>query len=220
MPLAGHEHRHRPVERLPVDHRGPGPGREPEAGDVAEPIGMIGVGAPHLDRLTRGDLGQRGVDQFGDRAVGGGNRIAMGIEDRIAERGGHPLDQGIAYRVLEPLRLLVHNLPAISQEADQIGLENPVTAHHAERQPPSVGGELDTLVRHVLQQSLLGEPLDHPADGGCREPEVMGDVAGSRRLPIQGEPVDGLEIVFHRLGQRLVGKTRRHDVSQRIGDLA
>ena len=100
---------------------------------------------------------------------GVGDRIAVGIHGRVAQHGGHPLDQRVRDGVLQPLGLVVHRVPGVAEECDQVGLDQPVAPEHAERGAPALGGELHALVGHVLEQSLLREPLDHPAHRGGRK---------------------------------------------------
>ena len=106
----------------------------------------------------------------------------MGIEARIAQRVGHALDQHVGDGVLQPLGLVVHRVPGVAEEADQIGLDESVTAQHAKGDATARAVSNDSLVGHVLQQSLIGEPLDHPADRRSRKLKQLRDVAGGGRL--------------------------------------
>jgi hypothetical protein len=56
----------------------------------------------------------------------------------------------------------------------------------------------------VLQQSLLRKPLHHPAYGGGGKLEEMGDVAGGSGAAFRRQPVNGLEVILDRAGERLV----------------
>ena len=74
-----------------------------------------------------------------------GDRIAVGIHARVAQRRRHPLHQRVGNGVLQPLGLVVDRVPGVAQELDQIGLDQPVAAHHAQRRPAALIGQLDPL---------------------------------------------------------------------------
>ena len=52
----------------------------------------------------------------------------MRVEAGIAERGGHPLDEHLGHRVLQPLRFVVHRVPGIAEKLDQVGFDEAVPA--------------------------------------------------------------------------------------------
>ena len=125
--------------------------------------------------------------QLMDGAVGRGDRVAVRIDGRMAQRRGHPLDQGVRDGVLQPLGLVVHGVPASSpRNCDQVGLDEPVTAHHPERGAAAGVGELDALVGDVLEQAELREPLDHAAHRGGATARAGGRCRWSRRAGPQG----------------------------------
>ena len=66
--------------------------------------------------------------------------------------------------MLQALGLLVHRFPAVAKEGNEVSLEDAVTADGSEGGVTAVQGEDYALVRYVLQQTLLGQPLDHSAD--------------------------------------------------------
>ena len=127
-----------------------------------------------------------------------------GSTGRVAEHRRHPLHQHVGHRVLQPLGLIVNGVPGVAQERDEVGLDEAVPAKHAERRAPAVLGELDALVGHVLQQPLLGQPLDHAADRGGRQLQQIGDLAGGGGAALRRKPINGLEIVLDRARQGLV----------------
>jgi hypothetical protein len=56
----------------------------------------------------------------------------VGIDGRIAEDRGHARLQRLGDVMLQPLRLVVHLIPAVAQGLDQIPLQEPVVANHFE----------------------------------------------------------------------------------------
>jgi hypothetical protein len=83
------------------------------------------------------------------------------IYHRVAQGSSHPLDQRIRHGMLQPLGLLVHSVPGVSQEFDQVSLDEPMAANHSERRSPAFVGELHAAIGHVLQQTMLRQALDH-----------------------------------------------------------
>ena len=71
--------------------------------------------------------------------------------------------------------------------------------------------ENHALVGNVLQQSLLGEPLDHPADRRSGKVKLVSDIVSCGRLPLLGQSVDGLEIVLDRAREGLVEECGVHE---------
>ena len=75
----------------------------------------------------------------------------MRVHCRVAQGPGHPVDQRVRHRVLQPLRLGVHGVPGVAEELDQVRLEEAVAPEHSKRGPPPGVGELHALVGDVLQ---------------------------------------------------------------------
>ena len=116
-----------------------------------------------LHRFSYRDVGERGAGELLNGAVGGGNRVAMGIDVGMAQCGGHPLDHSVGDRVLQPLGLVVHRIPGVAQKFDQIGLDEAVPANHPQGRPPALLGQLDPAIGDMLQEAVLRQPFDHAA---------------------------------------------------------
>jgi hypothetical protein len=205
VPIAGRFHRNGPAERVAVEQGHHDARHQAEGREVAEPLGLTLVDPADLDRLTHRHVGQGRAGQLGQRAIRGRDRIAMRIRHGVSERGGHALDQRVRDRVLEALGLGMYRVPAVAEKPDQIGLDQPMTTHHPQRRQPPRLGQLDTLVGDVLEQTKLRETLDHAADGRRRQLQQVGDVAGGGKTAFRAEPVDRLEIILDRAGERVGG---------------
>ncbi len=126
----------------------------------------------------------------------------MGIVRRMAEHLGDPFLETLRDRVLEPLGLVVHLVPAVPQRLLEVGLEQPVMADHLERDPASGVGEPPSPVPSVLHQPEPGEPLHHARDRGRLHTESGREVAGPHgTCGFTAEKVNLLEIVLLGLGQ-------------------
>jgi hypothetical protein len=125
----------------------------------------------------------------------------MGVHLGIPQGGRHPVDQRVRDRVFQPLGLLVHAVPIVPEPGDEVCLQHPVAAHHPNRQPPALPGKLDSFIWLVFDQSLLRQPLDHPAHRRRRQLELMRNIVGSRRLPPLRKEIDGLEVILDRSRQ-------------------
>src|SRR4029450_12826663 len=164
MTLAAHLNRDGPLEGLMVDDSDPGARLEPERGDIAQTVGLTGVRLTNLDRLSGRDFTERGVNQLADRSIRIRDRISVRIETGIAQRFRHALDQYLGHGVLETLSLLMDGFPTGAEEGDQVCLDDSVTADGAKSCVTTFERENRALVRNMLQQPQLREPLDHPAD--------------------------------------------------------
>ena len=101
---------------------------------VAEHLG-IEVGDPDEATALAGlEVRQAARVDVVDHEVGVGDGIAMGIVRRITELGRDPRLDVLGERVLERLGLLVHAVPGYAQVLGQVELEQPVVAHHLERE--------------------------------------------------------------------------------------
>ena len=60
----------------------------------------------------------------------------MRVVRRVAELGGDQLLELLGEHVLEHLGLLVHAVPRHAEALDEVQLEQPVMAHHLERDAP------------------------------------------------------------------------------------
>ena len=83
--------------------------------------------APNLDR------GERHQRRLVERAVARGNRRAVRIGRRLADRGRHAIDQLVRRGVLQALRFVVHEIPGIAERRREIGFDDAVAAERAQR---------------------------------------------------------------------------------------
>jgi hypothetical protein len=126
------------------------PGRSP-----SEAIRLIFVNPVDFHCFPDGNIGEWSAGRLVDGAVNGGNGIAVRIHVRMAQSGGHALDQRVGYCVLQPLGLLVHCIPGVAQKLHQVSLDETVPAYHAKGSPPPFLGKLDPSVGHMLQKAML-----------------------------------------------------------------
>ena len=90
----------------------------------------------------------------------------MGIVGGVAELARDQLLELLGEDVLEHLGLLVDAVPGDPEALDQVQLEQPVVAHHLERDPPAGLGQRHAVVGLVGHQAELAEALDHPRGRG------------------------------------------------------
>ena len=117
-----------------------------------------------LDGITNRNIGQRCAGKLLDEAVCRRDGVAVGIHVRVVQRVGHPFHQGIGNRVLQTLGLFMDRVPGVAQELHQIGFDQAVPANHPQSCPATLIGQLDPAIGDVLQQPVLGKPLDHPGN--------------------------------------------------------
>ena len=113
-----------------------------------------------------------------DEAVCRRNGVAMGIHVRIVQGLGHPFHQGVRDCVLQTLGLVVDGVPGVAQELHQIGFDQTVPSNHPQSCPATLVSQLDPAIGDMLQQPVLGKPLDHAGYGWGRQREQVGDLAG------------------------------------------
>src|SRR3954470_294168 len=99
-----------------------------------------------------------------NRPVGSRNRVSVGVYLRMAEGGCHPFDHGIGHGMLQPLRLLMDQIPGGTQKLDQVGFDQTMPANHAEGSAATLSRELNPAIGHVLQEAVLRKPLHHPSN--------------------------------------------------------
>src|SRR5581483_7686469 len=126
------------------------------------------------------------------------NRIAVGIEGRMAELRGNQLLDLLRENMLEHLRLRMHPLPAHTEALDEEELEQAVMADHLERDEAASLGQADTMVRLVLDETEAGELARHPRDRRGCDVEAVGQRVRRCRLAAALEHVDRLDVVLDR----------------------
>ena len=125
--------------------------------------------APGLERL------QAPRRHLLDLQVPRRDRIAVRVMRRIAELGGDQLLELLGEHVLQHLRLRVHTIPRDAEALDQVQLEQPMVAHHLERDASPVVGQRHAAVGRVVDETELAEPFDHARRGRRRDAEPLGD---------------------------------------------
>ena len=74
--------------------------------------------------------------------------------------------------MLQPLRLVVHLIPAVAERLDQVALQQAMVADHFQGDPFAGLGQLHAPVALVLHQPELAETLDHVGHGWRRPPRA------------------------------------------------
>lgn len=141
---------------------------------------------------------QAAADRFGQRAVGAGDWVAVRVDAGEAEEGVDLVDEQVAHRVFHVLRLFVNLVPRELERRREEQLDQPMAAHHAQRERGTLGREPSPFIRRVGGEPALAESLEHARDGAGRDVERFGNRAGRRR-PLAGEAADlqdRLQIVF------------------------
>ena len=127
----------------------------------------------------------------------------------LTERIGHSLDQFFRDRVLQALCFDVHVAPVVAELARQIRFEDAVAADHLKCGATALRRQLHAAIRHMLDQSRLGETFHHAADGWRRDFEHFRDIAGCGETALTGEVENGLEVVFDGPRQRRLWGSNR-----------
>ena len=122
----------------------------------------------------------------------------MRVAGRVPHGLGNPGLEPLRNHVLEPLRLFVDLVPAVTQHLHEEGLEKPVMAKHLQRHPPPGIGQANAPVPGVLHQTELGEPAHHLGHRRRPHTEPRGQRLGAHALPILSEQQDLFEIILLR----------------------
>ena len=80
----------------------------------------------------------------------------------MAELGGDERLELLGEDVLEDLGLGVDAIPRHVERLGEVELEQAVVADDLERHALAVGGQLDALVGHVVDEAELAQALAHP----------------------------------------------------------
>ena len=111
----------------------------------------------NVARVAGGELGQRAGRPLVDHEVRRGDRVAVRVDRRVAELGRDQRLELLGEDVLEDLGLGVHAIPGHVERLGEVELEQAVVADDLERDPLAVGGQLDALVGHVVDQAELAQ---------------------------------------------------------------
>ena len=108
---------------------------QPALGEVAEERRVLIHDPDDAEPLAPQALRQRRALGLGERAVGAGDRVAVGIDRGIAQEGLDPVDQPLRGGMLHVLGLLVDLVPRHLQRPGQKELEQAMPANDLQRQP-------------------------------------------------------------------------------------
>ena len=129
------------------------PGAMPAVGQVAQHL-RVGVRDAHEGRARPGgEVGQRAGRALLHHEVRRGDRVAVRVDRRIAELGRDERLELLGEDVLEDLGLGVDAIPRHVERLGEVELEQAVVADDLERHALAVGGQLDALVGHVVDQA-------------------------------------------------------------------
>ena len=148
---------------------------EPALGQVAEERRVLIEHPDDPEVLSAAALRQRNPLGLGQRAVGGRDRVAVGVDGRVAEEVLDPVDQPLGDRVLHVLGLLVNLVPRHFERPGEEQLQEAVASDHHQGQPVAGVGQPGALVRGVGRQRRFGERLEHAGDGPRRDPQRLGN---------------------------------------------
>ena len=98
------------------------------------------------------------------------------LGDLVLEAGGEP----------------VGLVPGVAEHVGEEPLDDAVPADRRQRAPAPVGGELDALVRLVVDEAAVGQALDGGGDGAGRQAEPLGQHAGVG-VAVARKAVNGLQ---------------------------
>jgi 1,4-dihydroxy-6-naphthoate synthase len=133
--------------------------------------------------------------------VGVGNRVAVRVVRRKAERPVDPRFELLRDHVLEAVGLVVDRVDVQPERLGEVELEQAVMADHLERDSLAVGCQTGAPVPLVLEELQRGELLDHCRRRRGRHRLILCDRT-DRHTPVLGlELVDALQVVLDRLGE-------------------
>ncbi len=101
--------------------------------------------------------------------------------------------------VLDAFDVALHGAGGKAEEFEKFG-ERFVAFPHAGGELFALPSEGEAAVGDVIEETELGEALDHEGDGGAADVEFFGDIADADETLTGDDVGDGLEIVLHALG--------------------
>ena len=137
------------------------------------------------------------------RSAAVGDRVAVRVDGRVAERRVDPRLELLREDVLEPVGLGVHLVERHAERVREVALEQAMVAQHLERAQPALVGQHDAAVRRPLDEAELGEPLHHRRRRRGADLHPLGESRGRRALALRTERVDRLEVVLDRARELL-----------------
>ena len=123
----------------------------------------------------------------------------MRVDRRMAELGRDERLELLGEDVLEDLGLGVDAIPGHVERLGEVELEQAVVADDLERHALAVGGQLDALVGHVVDQAELAQALAHPRRRRRGDAQALGERVRGRGPRIAlSDRVNRLRIVLNR----------------------
>ena len=116
---------------------------------------------------------------LGQRAVGAGNRVAVGVDRGIAQVGVDPVDQPLRGGVFHVLGFFVDLVPRHGERLGQEPFEQPMPADDLHRQPLARVGQSSAFIGRISGEIGLGERFEHARDRPGRDVECLRQLAGS-----------------------------------------
>src|SRR5690348_15397755 len=214
--IRAHAHGDRSTVRRTLDqhHRRTRP--QPELAQIAKPRRVVVAHAHDTSVLAWLEIGERDVRLLVDLPLARGDRRAVRIDRRLADRRRHAIDELVRCRMLQPLGLVVHEIPRVAERAREVRLDHAMAANRAERHASPFFRELHAAIALVLEQALIGEATHHPAHRCGRDLEPLRDVGGRGRAARALDLVDHLEVVLDRRGVRFGGTRLHHDSARSV----
>ncbi|MFH1647894.1 MAG: hypothetical protein ABID71_09495, partial [Chloroflexota bacterium] len=106
-------------------------------------------------------------------------------------------------------------IPGEPQHIGEEPLREPVAAKDARRLPLAIAGEAREAVRVPLQQPAALQGRQDGLRPGGGESREGGDLVEPRRVPLLGQPLEGLEAILQHLVGHRGGVIVGHDGSSR-----
>jgi hypothetical protein len=182
--------------------------------EVAKASGVVVAHAHDPPPFARLEVSEREMEPLVDLPLARRDRCAVRVHRGLADGGGHPIDELIAGRVLQPLGLGVHEVPRVAEGVHEIRLDHAMPTYRPQRHAAPLVGELHAVVSLVLEQALIGEPAHHSTHRGRGDGEPLRDLVRARRARPALELVDRLEVVLDGCRVRVACAGRRdHEIA-------
>jgi hypothetical protein len=129
------------------------------------------------------------------------------VSRRLSQNTLHSVDQLVRSGMLEQLGFLVHPVPREPEDLHQEQLQHPMPANQPESLEFAPVRQPRAIVRHVLHQVPLRQPLQHPRHRPRRDAQPLRNRGCARGRLVATEQIDCLEVVFN--------SRRRHEPLQK-----
>ncbi len=142
-----------------------------------------------------------------------GDRMTVRVLGRVLHVAVDRVEHALAHVMLEHLGVLVHLGPVEPEHLHEERLEDPVTAHHAQRFAFAFGRELRRAAVAERNEVLARQPREHVGHAGRGHFERASEFGDGRRTLVP-ERVDRLQVIL--AGSRQRGRGL-HSVGLRWG---